>query len=290
MKNHFSLKETKKHGSSDYTFVNYNITSKYTYRFATNHWHDETEIIYVIKGCIKLTINNQIFLGNPGDIFIVNSGELHEIYGDKSPVEYIAFVFDFNMLSFSKEDFAEENFIKPVLTEKVIFKNKIESNKKLFKQLEYINEINKTKPVCYTLSTKAILIQFFAELMEENPTILIENTSPNNEKNQLLKEIIRYIDKKYSEEITLKEIAGHFNMSYKYFCRFFKKNFNKTFIEYLNEVRIENAIHLFTKNNLTVTEIAISCGFSNMSYFTRTFKKIIGCTPSQFKNKNFTET
>ena len=60
-------------------------------------------------------------------------------------------------------------------------------------------------------------------------------------------------------------------------------NFGKTFVEYVNDVRIENAVLKLLNEDVTVTEVAISCGFSNMSYFARTFKKRMECTPSEYK-------
>lgn len=283
MKSQSSYKELKKHGSYDYTFEKYDIISDCTRQFATNHWHDEFEIVYVTRGCISISINGKKFIGKSGDIFIVNSGEMHEIYGIDTPLEYSAFVFDFDMLAFYNDDFAQKNFIDPVQKEEMKFSNNVIRPERAFALLKHIKEINTVKPVCYTLSTKALLLQFFALMIEENQIILSQDSSSHDDKRQLLKEIVKYIDENYSEEITLKEISRHFNMSHKYFCRFFKKNFNKTFIKYLNEVRIENSMRLLAKNNISVTEAGISCGFCNMSYFARTFKKKIGCTPSQYK-------
>lgn len=286
MKTQNSFKEIKKHGNSDYPFDKYEITSDYARQFAVNHWHDETEIIHVEKGCISITINNQNYTGNAGDIFIVNNGELHEIYGTSTPLEYSAFVFDFDMLSFRNDDIVQQNFIKPVLNKKMQFLNRVQPSETACALLHYIKEINNTKPECYTLSTKATLLQFFALMIQENQILSALNSSSNNQRNQILKNIVSYIDENYDKEISLAEISSHFNMSHKYFCRFFKNNFKKTFIEYLNDVRIENSIHLPNENNLSVTDTAISCGFSNMSYFTRTFKKKVGCTPSEYKKLN----
>ncbi len=285
MKNQTPFKEPKKHGIPGYAFEKYDIKSDHSRQFASKHWHNETEIIYVEKGSIDITINNTYYIGNAGDIFIVNSGELHEIYGTSTPLEYRAFVFDFDMLSFHKDDIAQQTFIEPVLNGKLKFNNTINTSHKAFELLTYINKINTTKSACYILSTKAALMQFFAIMFEENKAVLLKNASPDK-KNQLLKGIVKYIDENYNQEISLAEIAAYSNMSRKYFCRFFKNNFNKTFIEYLNDVKIEHSMILLNESNISITDVAISCGFSNMSYFTRTFKKKTGCTPSQYRMHN----
>ena len=283
MKANTLLKETIKHGSTSYAFSKIDVVSDYSMLFASNHWHDETEIIYIDQGCLRLTINNKHYIGTAGDIFIINSGELHEVYGETAPIVYTALVFDFNMLSFRSDDFAQKNFITPILSETILFSNKIEKCEKAYKLLKYISEVNITKPSSYTLSTKASLLHFFSLMIENENFAPSHISSQDDEKNSLLKAIVTYIDENYTSEIELSEISNHFNMSPKYFCRFFKKHFHRTFVTYLNEIRIENSVHLLSKNNIPITEVAISCGFSNMSYFTRTFKKKIGFTPSQFK-------
>jgi len=285
MKSSSAFRELKKHGVYDYPFEEYDISSNYMRQFATSHWHNETEIIHVKKGSVKITINGKAFTGNEGSIFIVNSGEMHEIDGLVAPLAYNAFVFDFNMLSFKTKDFAEQKFIEPVTYGNLQFKNCIQANKNTSNLLKYIHRLNSSPSEISTLATKAALLQFFALLIDDKQFILSEKPNQGFEKKRILKDIIKYINENYSHELTLKQIAKEFNMSHKYFCRFFKTNFNKTFIEYLNDVRLENAIRILERENASITETAISCGFGNMSYFTRTFRKKVGCTPSEYRKK-----
>lgn len=280
-----AAKEQKKHGVYDYPFEEYDIFSNDVCQFATSHWHNETEIIFVKKGSVKITIDGKTFVGNEGNIFIVNSGEMHEIEGLIVPLSYSAYVFDFNMLSFKTEDFAEQNFIKPITDGTLQFENFIIPNKNTKNLLKYIHKLNSSPMHVSALATKAALLQFFAILIEEKQFTLYENPNGNFQKKHILKDIVKYINENYSHELTLKQIAKEFNMSHKYFCRFFKNNFNKTFIEYLNDVRLENAMDILENENVSITETALSCGFSNMSYFTRTFKKKVGYTPKEYRKK-----
>ena len=135
------------------------------------------------------------------------------------------------------------------------------------------------------LFTKALLLQFVARLIEEKQLVFVQNPTLDSEKKQLLKNIVAYINENYAQKIALADIAEHFHMSPKYFCRFFKKNFNKTLVEYINDVRIERSLPLLDRRNVPVTEVAVACGFYNMSYFAHSFKKKMGCTPSQYKKQ-----
>ena len=89
----------------------------------------------------------------------------------------------------------------------------------------------------------------------------------------------------YKNEVTLQELATLAGMSPKYFCRAFSQMTGKTPIEYLNYYRIEQAGErlIFTENS--ITEIALDCGFHDMSYFSKTFSRYKGLSPSAFRKK-----
>lgn len=285
MKQPSSFMEIRKRGSLNDCFEKYHVVYDRTKLFVANHWHHETEILYVTNGCIQLTINHKSFVGQPGDIFIINSGEMHEIYGDGAPLDYTAFVFDFDILSFSKHDFAEQTFIEPLLRQEIQFVNRVHTSEKMLDILQQLSEIHTQKSECYMLFTKALLVQFVARLIEEKQIVFLQNPTLDTEKKQLLKNIVTYINENYAQKIALADIAEQFHMSPKYFCRFFKKNFNKTLVEYINDVRIERSLPLLERQNVPITEVAVACGFYNMSYFAHSFKKKMGCTPSQYKKQ-----
>lgn len=104
----------------------------------------------------------------------------------------------------------------------------------------------------------------------------------NSDKTKLL---YNYIQQNYPKKITLDEVAQLLNMSKVSFNRFMKKTTNHTFIEYLNEVRIDNAARLLAGMDYSISEIAYMCGFNNIANFNRIFKKIKKLTPSAYRKK-----
>ena len=276
-----ALREIKLHGSADFAFVMYDMEQDNNI-FVTNHWHDEVEILYIMHGTLFVNINGIDYIGNKGDIFFINKGEIHEMYGKSADLKYYAFVFDIKILFFEREDFVQKNFLTPIDKGEVIFKNRLAKNEETRAIMEKIVLLNLKPGVAYMLKTKAELLQFMSVLFETGEYSNKEKSLHIETKSELKKDIVSYINENCSDRIMLSDIAKRFNMSPKYFCRFFKNNFGKTFIEYVNEVRIENAINMLSDKN-TVTEAALTCGFSNMSYFTRTFKKITGRTPSEYQ-------
>lgn len=94
---------------------------------------------------------------------------------------------------------------------------------------------------------------------------------------------IDYIRKHYPEKLTLHDVAENVQLSEGYLCARFSRETGKGFLEFLNEVRIEQAKILLKQTNLKVYEIAEKVGYSNTKYFTDVFKKITGMTPLKFK-------
>ena len=98
----------------------------------------------------------------------------------------------------------------------------------------------------------------------------------------LLKNVLNYIDAHYTEKITLNELARTAGMSPKYFCHFFSEMTGRTPIDYVNYYRIERACCLLAGTDSQITDIAMLCGFNDVSYFTRAFKKYKGKSPGQY--------
>ena len=98
-------------------------------------------------------------------------------------------------------------------------------------------------------------------------------------------DILRYIKRYHSQRITLDDICKHFGCSRSYVSHLFKKSVGKGFREYLTELRIEDAKSLLEYSNLTVTEIALSVGFGDSTYFSNVFKNKIGISPSAYRKK-----
>ena len=101
-----------------------------------------------------------------------------------------------------------------------------------------------------------------------------------------IKLFYNFVQENYPNKITLDQVANLLNMSKVSFNRFIKKSTERTFVEYLNDVRISQASRMLAEEEtLGISEIAYQCGFHNMANFNRVFKKIKGCTPSQYRKE-----
>ena len=98
--------------------------------------------------------------------------------------------------------------------------------------------------------------------------------------------MLQYIQAHYSEELTLEQIAASAAVSKSMCLRYFRQIIDTTPIRYLLQYRIEKAAGLLLSTEKKVGEIATVCGFSDISYFTRRFREINGCTPLEYRKEN----
>jgi len=102
-----------------------------------------------------------------------------------------------------------------------------------------------------------------------------------------MRDVFEYTMLHFREDISLKTISEVANMTKNAFCKYFKKRTNKTYVQFLNELRIEHACKLMlARKELTIVEIAEVSGFHNISNFNRQFKTVKKSSPSRYKKEN----
>lgn len=105
-------------------------------------------------------------------------------------------------------------------------------------------------------------------------------------KSRRIKVIHQYIQKNYGRKITVEEVAKLINMTESGFCHFFKKHTQKSFVDFLNNMRVGEASRMLLETTNTISEISYDCGFNDISNFNRIFKKKKGSTPSKYRENN----
>jgi len=98
-----------------------------------------------------------------------------------------------------------------------------------------------------------------------------------------LSDVYKYVQKNFKENISLSTIANISNLTPQSFCRLFKKRTGKSFVEYLNEVRISAACRYLLDTDWTVSEVAYNCGYKTVSNFNKLFKNISGLSPKVYR-------
>ena len=134
----------------------------------------------------------------------------------------------------------------------------------------------------HTGMRQVLLSLYFSEILVLLSETLSKNLPKSTEHPQSLSKIINYIKENYTSNIQLDDIAGHTKMSKQYCMRLFKKHMHTTINDYILELRMKHAAYLLRDTYMNVNQAADYLGFSSVSYFSRTFKKYFGVSPSEY--------
>jgi len=132
------------------------------------------------------------------------------------------------------------------------------------------------------LITMGTLFEIFGIIYQKKLYQDKADDTKSSRKMMQLKPVLEYIDSNYEQTITLNELSRIAGMSPKYFCSYFHSIIHRTPIDYLNYYRIERACSELSTSDLTLAEVAYRCGFSDVSYFIKTFKRYKGITPHRY--------
>lgn len=255
------------------------------------HYHPELELHHVIRGEGVRFIGDNISNFSPGEVILLGGNLPHmwrcnqEYFEEKSDQNVEAIVVHF-LPDCLGRDFLQlpEAYLIPVLFEKARKGMKItgESRTKIVNLMH--------DATCATdMDRLIILMSILKILAETNDYRTIASAHAFYKSNEMetlrLNKVCSYTLSHYKEEISLEKIASIANLSVTSFCRYFKLMTNKTYYDFLIEIRISHACRLLTEDIQPTEVICFECGFNNVSNFYRHFKKVTEITPLEYKKK-----
>ncbi|NLL75874.1 MAG: AraC family transcriptional regulator [Clostridiales bacterium] len=286
--NKVGLKEDMVHGTVKFPLAVY--WQKTDERFTVKlHWHEETEIIFLVSGRFSVDINMKKYKLQGPAILFIGSGDIHSIVGEPGCREN-AVVFDMKMLSFEYLDGVQLQIIRPLLEKSMQFPQIVTKKDGIWDELKRLYEAvllesEKENPAS-RMKVKAYLYEILAYLHESGSFINMENTGDyNSEKINNIKKVLGFIHENFNRRITGKDMAELLGINEQYFCRYFKKVTGKTPTMYVNEVRIEKAAGYLQQTDRKIIDIAMECGYDNIGYFIKRFKEQKGLSPSEYRAK-----
>lgn len=262
----------------------------------TAHIHPAIEFIYITDGNYVIGIDNEQIEASPGDLILFHANVIHTIcHVGKGIGKY--FVLKVHPAQLFRFFLGSDN------NECVIpFLHKREGDRSKFPDsmlpAEVKDILNKMMAEYNSADKFFIAIErayFAAFLIALSRTLLstdkqTESSHDINEKSvSLIYETVIYINENYAFDITPADCAERIHLSYSYFAKLFRAVMGKTFKEYLTSVRLAKAHNLLLSSDISVTEVALSCGYSNLSYFISEYRHVYGSTPKETQ-KNFSKT
>lgn len=276
----FDCKEKRQHGRFDFPIEFYHVDQNHPRYDMTYHWHTECEIIRILEGEFLITIGEENVLAQQGDIIFIHDGVLHG--GTPNNCVYQCIVFDMKLLL--KQNHACTKILQDIIHQNKLINHKMPRDIDILNlNCQYLFESMKTEHPGYEFTTQGRLYIFLGHILQNKLYTINSRTSKKTQQKMInFKNVLSMIEENYADTITLEDLSRVAGMTPKYFCRFFHEMSNKTPIEYLNLYRIESACEQLMSTDLPITDIAINCGFNDVSYFIKTFKKHKGVTPKKY--------
>ncbi|MBR1731315.1 MAG: helix-turn-helix transcriptional regulator [Ruminococcus sp.] len=280
--------ETKIHGSRDFPYAVYKGILPKLFESFPLHWHDEMEIIYVTYGRINVFIERSEYVVDRNEIVFVPPQTIHSIkqHNDEYAV-YFTFLFRFSLLEGSGDDICVSKYLEPIYSRRMKMPKYIDSESPLAeKVVPVLDSLIMCSPRFASDSELLIKAKIF-EIMyyiKNNCTVADKDDENTGHLYDLLKESLLYLEDNYADHITVSEAAAMSNFSASYFSKLFRELTGSSFTQYLKNYRLERATEKIREGNARISDIAISCGFENLSYFTRAFRVKYGVTPKKYQS------
>lgn len=260
------------------------------------HAHEFIEIAYVAAGKGTHTLDGEEDIISKGDLFLISTNVLHEFTAfENSPLTIYNCIFQPPAIDNSLEgckDFVDVAFNylfhsinEPNAPKKYLKLVGVHSNTicDLFESM-YFESKNRDKGFKQILKSKLIcLLVYTFRIFIDN-----SNNAYNNliYKSLIIENTILFIKEHYSENLKIKNVAQRAYISETYFSKIFKEQTGKTFVEYLQDIRINAACALLVNTRLTISDIADECGYSDIKYFYKIFFRIKKLTPGEFRKRS----
>lgn len=244
------------------------------------HWHMEHELILVLQGVLRLSVEGEAFELAPGDCMLIADGAIHG--GTPEGCIYECLVFDLERFLAGTTTCGQR---VALLTEgEARLEGKFPAGTQAAAIVSQLFQAMETERPGYELTTMGLLWQLWGELLGQRLLGAAEPGPPRDiRRAQAVKNVLRRIRSSYGQPLTLEDLAAEAALEPKYFCRVFRQITGRTPINYLNYYRVECAAELLCTTQGSITDIALECGFGDVSYFSRMFRRYKGQTPGQYR-------
>lgn len=252
------------------------------------HFHTEYEIIYIKESTGTRIIGNSIAKYEAGDIVFIGSNLPHFMKSDEVylsgnsdlRVKGTIIQFEKEFMYYAINQYPQFIKIKNLFQES---KRGIYFAKGYFPELKHLLE---KIPLKNGLNQLMLFLEILNKMSETENRQTISTTDFVNETiydTARIDKVISYLNKNYTRQVSLEEIASFAAMNTTAFCRYFKCKTGKSFKNYILDMRIGYACKLLLMEDISISQLSSECGFETISHFNKTFKKNTGCVPSQYR-------
>lgn len=252
------------------------------------HWHEEFEVHICKKGNVLFRVGNETHLLQEGEAVFVNSKGMHEIeeVDGKEAMDHCV-CWHPRLVGGSPDSIIWQDYVQPLVMDVTFHGMKLSPEipwqKIVIDNVESCWLANQREEPGYTLQSRNALSEVLFQICEHRQVQHVMPTSKELLDASRIKLMLQYIHENYSEELSSRQIAEAVDISESECLRCFRKTINTTPIQYVQQFRIQRAADLLEHTNLKIIDIGVQCGFQEMGYFSKVFRKFKGCTPSKYR-------
>lgn len=241
--------------------------------------HSMVQLIIVLEGEFQCNLGDKKYIAKANDIFIVNPRTYHSFDALNKTSTILSVLI--NQHEFALGDIDPDSIAFNLNSMEIIEHPKYESIKYLIYSIVRLNSMDNVNSI-YT--NRAISFSLFAQLMNDF-SVNLEEADIKRTNYDTITKITAYINDHYSENLSLSSISKQFNYSIAYLSRLFKQSLDTNFIDYYDDLRVNNSLNDLLFSNKTIEEIALTHGFENSRSYFRAFTSIYKTYPSQYRKE-----
>ena len=247
------------------------------------HQHQDMQLSFIVKGQGTYIIGDALGEFKSGNFFLIGTNLPHIFKiapQNLAPVKMISIFFTEKSLGQGFFDLPELWQIKKMLNDSYLGL-KVTHNSFLENAFSHIkNKASFVNILNFLEVLKSFYLANYTLLASVNAKTILSETEGKR-----MDKVYQFVLENFKNKITLAQMSDIAAMSKPAFCRYFKQHTNKTFVTFLNELRIGEACRQLQKTKASIQSIAYSCGFNNLTNFNRTFKLIKKLSPSEYRKK-----
>lgn len=286
-----TMKELADHGTPEYPILTLNdVTLSHSTGFVSWHWHKHFELTYIQAGHFEFSTGPDTFTLGPGEAVFINSQVLHQVkpYKGENPV-YHSYTFAPELLSESMQSLIAAKYLLPLMNNSnfpyYIFTGKASWENQCLEHICLLNRASASGDFSRELKVVCYLQTVLIDMIDHLGDICKETQAASDSEHFIIIKIMGFIQEHYNEALSLSDMADSANISKSTLGRLFHKTLKITPFAYLLNYRINQSTLLLKNPSQTITDIALSCGFHDVSYYCKAFRKYKGMSPKQYRQK-----
>lgn len=255
------------------------------------HWHEELEMVVVTEGCAQVSVGAEKFEVAAGDGFFVNAGVLHAASGTgNANCRFHSLVFHPRLVGGSIDSIFWRNYINPLLENNSVkglrLAGDVEWMRRAIDAAESAWQGCADEAKGYEFQVRAALSEIIFLLSAHCESAQSRQPSEKTLRDgERIKHMLQFIQANHAGELNVAAIAESASISESECLRCFRSTLGMTPIQYLIQYRVQRAAELLQTTQLKITDIGLQCGFQEMSYFAKVFRRICGCTPGEYRKR-----